>query len=281
MRFDVTPTFLRRDSQKARTRTQNGESGQVDESEKISWSPVAVRRQPKPLGRGLSALVKGLRALEDEKLDEEMELMRAMEQDEVGDDEILEPNVREPEVTIEDSEVADMPLGPDGFGNSDYGSEDIQSERKGRDGKPLKAWKKKGQKRTTRKSNMKPTTGKWKPEPKWIGPEGQGVEDELVTETQVVGQAASSRPVMGIDDGNDMEYLIEEEHHPGGDAERLAETSKKSKGKDSGKPDEGMDKSAPQKKRISSTAHANFRALKIKNKQPKAKGGGRYGRKRR
>lgn len=38
---------------------------------------------------------------------------------------------------------------------------------------------------------------------------------------------------------------------------------------------------APKKKKISSTAHANFRALKIKNKQSKAKGGNRYGRGRR
>lgn len=39
-----------------------------------------VRKLPKPAGRGLSALVKGLRDMEDEKLDEELEMLREMEE---------------------------------------------------------------------------------------------------------------------------------------------------------------------------------------------------------
>lgn len=50
-------------------------------------------------------------------------------------------------------------------------------------------------------------------------------------------------------------------------------------GKDVAKAKEGVVKKAA--RMISAQAHANFRALKIKNKNSKAKGGGRFGRGRR
>lgn len=60
-----------------------------------------------------------------------------------------------------------MPLGPDGGGDSE--DSEIEEEGKGRDGRPLKTWKRKGQKRTTRRVLMKPNVAKWKPEPAWKG----------------------------------------------------------------------------------------------------------------
>lgn len=263
--------------------TQNHELGEVDENEELSWSPVAVRRRPKPAGRGLSALVKGLRALEDEKLDEEMELMREMEQDDVGHNKALQSNVKRPAVAVKDSQVADMPLGPDGLGSSEDDIEEIQNEGKGRDGRPLKAWKKKGQKRTTRKSNMRPNTAKWKPETQWKGPADQ---DELteVEETQIVEQGVLSGPTMGGDDGDDMEYLTEGEGDQIKDQSNIqanVKDSNNSKARSDSKPAKEDAEAVPKKKKISATAHANFRALKIKNKQSKAKGGGRYRRGRR
>ena len=283
LRFDLTPAYLRRDSQQARGTTQNHGPGEIDENEELSWSPVAVRRRPKPAGRGLSALVKGLRALEDEKLDEEMELMREMEQDDTGHNQALQSNARKPAVAVDDSQVADMPLGPDRLCSSDDDIEEIQSERKGRDGRPLKAWKKKGQKRTTRKSNLKPNTGKWKPEPQWKGAADQD-ELTMVEETQIVEHGVPSEPIMGDDDGHDMEHLTEGEGDRIRNQPVIQTTMKGSnnlKARGDSKPTKEDAGAILKKKKISATAHANFRALKIKNKQSKAKGGGRYRRGRR
>ena len=284
LRFDITPAFLRRDSQQGRGTTNNHESGEVDENEELSWSPVAVRRRPKPAGRGLSALVKGLRALEDEKLDEEMELLRDMEQDDIDHNQALQANVGKPAVAVKDSQVADMPLGPDGLGSSgDDDNEENLGEQKVRDGRPLKAWKKKGQKRTTRRSNMKPNTEKWKPEARWKGPADQ---DELtvVAETQLFEQGFLSGPTKGEEDGDDMEYLTEGEggqHRDQGNIQTIVKHSNNSMARGDGKPAKEDAGAVRKKKMISATAHPNFRALKIKNKQSKAKGGGRYGRGRR
>ena len=281
LRFDVTPAFLRRNSQQARLDPQNRENTTTGNIEEVSWSPVAMRRQPKPLGRSLSTLVKGLRALEDEKLDEELELMREMEQETIPDGDNSRPSVKESTVAVENSQLADMPLGPDKFGSSEDDDEDIPEEERGRDGKPRKVWKKKGQKRTTRRSNMRPNTSKWKPEPEWKGPaepdEEHGVV--LVKETQLHEQAAPHIPA----DNDDLEYLTEDDSgYSGkqGKVELSTKSSKKPKEQSNGNRGGEDIRTAPTKKKISPTAHANFRALKIKNKHSKAKGGGRFGRRR-
>ena len=210
--------------------------------------------------------------------------MREMEQDDVGHNRALPPNIRKPAVAVKDSQVADMPLGPDGLGSSDDDVEEIQSEGRARDGRPLKTWKKKGQKRTTRKSNMKPNTVKWKPEPQWKGAADQD-ELNVVEETQIVEQGGLSRPNTGDDDGDDMEYLTEGEGDWTRDqcnTQAIVKESDNPKARGDNKPANEDAGAAPKKKKkISATAHANFRALKIKNKQSKAKGGGRYGRRRR
>lgn len=276
IQFDETPTFLRRGSQKAWVGRPAGKVENYDANEAVSWSPVAVRRRPKLAGRGLSALVKGLRAMEDEKLDEELDLLREMEG---GDDTKGQSGeTRKPfTIAIEDSQIVDMPLGPDGARASDDDSESLQDEGKGRDGELLKVWKKKGQKRTTRKTNIKPSTARWKPEPEWKATEedDEVVLDEpaLVPETQIAGNAENLPERSEESDG--IAYLEE-------NSRREVEEPKavKAKLKVRGRPLKSQGDAASTKK-VSATAHANFRALKIKNKQSKAKRGARFGRGRR
>ena len=289
LRFDVTPAFLRRDSQGARNVTTIRRKGDTSEIEELSWSPVAVRKRPRPIGRSLSALVSGLRALEDEKLDEEMELMRELEQEVSVEHKTQPSKIRDSNVAVEDSQTADMPLGPDGARSSEDDSRGSPTEGKEKDGRPLKIWKKKGQKRSTRKSNMKPATAKWKPEPQWKAPSDPKIVDEvaLIPETQFSGYAAACEATASMDEGDGLEYLPDGDDRADGDETGENRIPSKSlKDKENANCNIGQDafKDAPKKKKkkkINPLAHANFRALKIKNKQSKAKGGGRYGRKRR
>ncbi|KAL8693575.1 MAG: hypothetical protein Q9218_001617 [Villophora microphyllina] len=283
LRFDDTPAFLKRDSQSFAQR-QHASSGAKDEDVEgsFSWSPVAVRvMRPKPVGRGLSALVKGLRELEESKLDEEMEMLREMEG---GSGEGHQNQVKTvPKVCVQDSQALEMPLGPDGQSESD--SEDLEAlkgEGLGRNGKPLKVWKKKGQKRTTRRVTIKPNTAKWKPEPEWKGGKEVDSEDEVVAveETQLVtdGQAgAAADEINGLP--TDDEYLGAEFSDK--DTRQDQKGPKEGKQKGRSKKSAGSPPKKEKKKRmVSATAHANFRALKIKNKQSKGKGRGRFGRRR-
>ena len=217
-----------------------------------------MRKLPRPAGKGLSALVKGLRDMEDEKLDEELEMLRELEGD-------FGPSskISQPKVLVDDSQRPDMPLGPDGEVESE-GEEDIEKEGQRRDGKPLKIWKKKGQKRTTRRVLMKPNVAKWKPEPAWKGEADSEEEDEQAVVEQT--QATTQRPNEDYED-----ELASEE-----DANEAEGGKKKTKKKADGNKQGFVAKV----RKISATAHANFRALKIKNKQSKGKRGARFGRRR-
>ena len=258
LRFDDTPAFLRRDSQRIFAGKENAG---VDED--VSWSQIAPRKLPKAYaGRGLSALVKGLRDMEEEKLDEELDMLREMEEGDAPAEKI-----NQPKILVEDSQRPDMPLGPDGGLESDD-EETFKNEGKGRDGKPLKIWKKKGQKRTTRRVAMKPNTAKWKPEPAWKGENESEVEGEepIVEESQVAVQ----RP-----DGG--KYNPCEEYDSGIETEEGDDATAKPRVRAEEKK-EGF--ATKVKKKIKATAHANFRALKIKNKQSKGKRVGSFKRKR-
>ena len=216
-----------------------------------------MRKPPRPAGKGLSALVKGLRDMEDEKLDEELEMLREVE-GQCGPS----SKISQPKVLVNDNQAPDMPLGPDrGLESED--EEDIEKEALGRDGKPLKIWKKKGQKRTTRRVLMKPNIAKWKPEPPWKGEAESEEEDEqaVVEETQITTQ----KPNEDYQDELDSEDANE------ADAGKK-KTKKKAEGDKQG--------FVAKVRKISATAHANFRALKIKNKQSKGKRGARFGRRR-
>ena len=233
--------------------------------------------RPKSVGKGLSALVKGLRDMEEAKLDEEMDMLREFERG--GDLTARSQASHIPKVCVQDSQVPDMPLGPDGQVESESEDEDV-SKRRGtdRNGKPLKVWKKRGQKRTTRRVMMKPSSAKWKPEPEWKGGKDKDSENEVlaVEETQFIGGDDSPRPdVEEKDLQTDDEYLSEPKRDGGAQPKSKSATNDKHQGKSkkvSSKPPNGRKNKGP-----NSLAHTNFRALKIRNKQSKGKGRGRFG----
>ena len=232
-------------------------------------------------GRGLSALVRGLRELEEEKLDDDLEMLRELESEQTGDNSgATTKKPLAPKVLVGDSQMGEMPLGPDG--NLESESEDEETLAKGgrgRDGKPLRVWKKKGQKRSTRRVIMKPVVAKWKPEVEWNGGKDIGEDKSeavVVEETQVV------ESVLGNNEGGDLGDRDWEEEEDelgiGVDGASRGPEQKKTKRKEK-KARDGTE--APKKKKIAATAHANFRALKIRNKQSKGKKGGeKFGRRR-
>jgi hypothetical protein len=133
----ATPAFLRR----------NNVLSAIDEEDEATPRPAPWKRRG--MGRSLSAMIQAMRKDEDDKLDEEADIMRELEMEEDG---IPAPRkARVPEVLVQDSQMA-MPLGPD----RGFDSEDSEEEPElGRDGKPRRVWKKKGLKRQTRRTNSK------------------------------------------------------------------------------------------------------------------------------
>ena len=259
LRFDDTPAFLRRDSQRADMGQEN-----VLGDEAVSWSPVAIRKPPMAAGRALSALVRGLRAMEDEGMDEGLDALREMESDRAS-----RISLEQLKVLDNHCQRPDMPLGPDGGLESDEDGVGYADDGKRRDGKPLKAWKKKGQKRTTKRVLMKPNTAKWKPEPTWKVDQGDRDNEDDVAETQT--QRTDRSKSYGCD-SDDYEDIEGSQGATGARNVRRYALDKSLEKK------KGSAKSV--KKKISATAHANFRALHIKNKQSKVKKGGRFGRRR-
>jgi hypothetical protein len=134
----ATPAFLRR----------GNALGAIDETDETTARPAPWKRRG--LGRSLSAMIQAMKKDEDDKLDEEADIMREMEMEEAGI--ALPPKKpRIPHVDVEDSQ-APMPLGPDrGLETED---EDEEPEL-GPDGKPRRVWKKKGLKRQTRRVNSR------------------------------------------------------------------------------------------------------------------------------
>jgi hypothetical protein len=138
MRGLATPSFLRRDNVLSA----------IDEEDEATPRPAPWKRRG--LGRSLSSMIQAMRKDENDQLDEEADIMRELEMEEEG---IVAPKkARVPEILVEDSQMA-MPLGPDrGFESGD--DSEVEPEL-GPDGKPRRAWKKKGLKRQTRRTNSK------------------------------------------------------------------------------------------------------------------------------
>ncbi|KAL1639029.1 hypothetical protein SLS58_008358 [Diplodia intermedia] len=206
--------------------------------------------------------------------DDEEEAMREMEG---GHTRAPVPPKAPSTVLVKDSQF-DMKLGADGENPSD--SEPSEAET----GPPRKAWKKKGAKRQTRRVNMRPV--KTRPPPQQPQPTAADSGDEsdaTVAETQPAQPAN--------EDFNDSDSTAveddayESEHTPKKRKVGSSSSSKKqptkaaaAKPSDTGEKKENVVKKATRK--ISAQAHANFKKLKIKNKNSKAGGRG-WGRNRR
>ncbi|EGR49165.1 uncharacterized protein TRIREDRAFT_121639 [Trichoderma reesei QM6a] len=153
LQFD-TPAFLKRHSLPT-----------LDENTTFDAPPLRLPR--KPLVRGLSEIVASLRKVEEEQLDEDLEALREVEAEAEaasGGPPPQQPpgtKVRNPEpkqgILEPDSQAKQLPLG----GFDDEGMYDSPTEEAvDRDGRPMRIFKKKGQKRTTRRVNMRPVRTK-------------------------------------------------------------------------------------------------------------------------
>ena len=269
----ATPAFLKRDN----VLSAIGE----EEEEPISRPAPWMRRG---LGRSLSSMIQAMRKDEEDLLDEEADIMRELEMEEQG---ITVPKKsKAPQILIEDSQAA-MPLGPDRGLESDEDSE--EEPQLGRDGKPRKAWKKKGLKRQTRrviskmcrfhrtgyktnKFSVRPNVVKPKPIPAVQTHDELDEEQAAVPETQVPADIADE---FGSDLDGDSDYASDASHTP---RRRKVPAKKPEQAKE--KPvKEGVLKTAARK--IKATANANYRRLNIKGKAATGGGGkGKFGRRR-
>ncbi|KAL4739465.1 DNA replication/checkpoint protein [Aspergillus similis] len=286
-----TPSFLRRST--------SGLTG----PDPTDMSPIPVRKPQQFVGKGLSQLVQGLRDMEEERLEDEWDVLREIEIEQTGTS-----------VDVPDSQAVD----PNSTGRT---------------------FKKKGQKRTTRLVKMKPVVqakpattrsqsqSQSQSEPRSqrnsVSAGGSGDVDELglddndlvaVAETQADGPSAghdaipaasrdddldSLHSISGAEPDSDSDPDYDADSKPLGRSKSFSEKMKEAigaAGQDSGtkqaqrekvkakekKETENIDTNAkkPSTRKINPQAHANYRSLKIRNRGGRA-GGRNFGRFRR
>ncbi|KUI72007.1 DNA replication regulator SLD2 [Cytospora mali] len=266
-------------------------------------SPEPIRLPRKPMVRGLSSILADLRRTEEEQLDDDLDVLREMENEGTSTKPAGRSSTSNTKpaptpaptskkagnaqdmdsILAEDSQKQNMNLlgGFDDEGMHD--SEDGQQEGVDRGGKPLKVYKKKGQKRTTRKANMRPVRTKRPSAGAVPGSEQAGESDnEVVPETQLGarGQAQeeeddpallSGSEFAGSDYDDDEDELAQDQptklkRTAGKPGKRETAPAAKVKGDD--KPEGTVKKAA---RKVNELAHANFKRLKLRNSG--AKGG--------
>lgn len=254
-----TPSFLRR--------SNVGRFPPPSTNDGAGLSPIASRKPPQYAGRGLSHLVQGLRAMEEERLEDEWDMLREIE----AEQEMMD---------FEDPE--DQPVEEN-----------------------AKPYKKKGQKRTTRRVIMRPVIPKPKAKTQDPGPEESDSEDELaaVPETQIqevpsdIEEAAENGDVASlhsisdggsefgdtdIDSDGDPEYgeKAKVPPRPKSFSERIKEAVSKAEpavkdtvAKPSPKKAEPeKEEKKPKERKLNPQAHANYRTLKIGNRGSRGRG---------
>lgn len=256
-----------------------------------AWKKIGPLRLPRKLvlgGKGLSSVVAGLRKIEDEEFMEEEEAMREMEM-EMDDMEdmgrpvggtgkqgvavaVAVPVGRDAGVEVGDSLVGqphDLPgnqgdeeqpaallSGFDNEGRYDHLDQEKQPAQ------PLRIFKKKGQKRSTRLVNMRPTRSK---RPVQAGDEDKEEEDDndLIPETQFDANAEFDGSGLSDFDDDDDDGKKKKKTKPKTTAQTQPAANEKGG---------GVVKRAVRK--VKASAHANFKRLKLKNNG--AKGGPGY-----
>jgi len=268
-----TPSFLRRSSGLFAPRL--GTLGEVEEDGSTGGRDLPTKKRG--LVRSLSSIIQNLRDQQEEDLDEELDLLREIEED--GDTagsvqqsrSAKESKDTAPDLTVDDSQ-ADMPLGPDKGVESEE-EEEVAGDGLDHNGQPRKVWKKKGLKRQTKRvismsatcllenltltPAVRPVRHKAKQAP------------EHLTESNALAQ---SIPETQIDNAEDDESDFVDSDTEAVKKRKASET----RPRDSKVP-EKADASQKPARKIKATAHANFRRLKIKNKNAKANGRGRFG----
>ncbi|OAQ66187.1 DNA replication regulator SLD2 [Pochonia chlamydosporia 170] len=247
LQFD-TPAFLKRHSLPV-----------VDENAMFA-DPAPLRLPRKPLVRGLSEIVASLRKVEDDVLDDDDDLDALREAEggganipgpmspSLGTRQVPASTVPPAPALVEDSQRPALLGGFDDENMYDSPVEDGVDQS----GNPLPVYKKKGQKRTTRKSNIKPLRKK---RPEKVSQDSGSDGEDIVPETQAAG--GPDGDFEDVASGSDFEH------------EDVAKSEEKPKKKDK--------KEGPVKKvarKVNELAHANFHRLKLRNNG--AKGGPGY-----
>ncbi|KAF2213601.1 hypothetical protein CERZMDRAFT_111249 [Cercospora zeae-maydis SCOH1-5] len=254
-RMFATPSFLRRCNPLAK----------IDEDEDSRMPVSRPPFQKRGLVRSLSTIIQNLKKQQAKDMDEEWDIMDEIEAESRG--ETIQKKNKKKEVEdedvqllqVEDSQATEMPLGPDQVPASS--DEDSAAENNEPTRKP---WKKKGLMRQTRRTNMKPVLHKPRKEGDVDG-DASDDEQELVAETQLKGYDEVDFEGVENESGTDQ---------PG----RKSTKSKKSKGTGGASKHTDKDNSKKKPRKVNPEAHANYRRLNIKNKNSKAKGRGRFGR---
>ncbi|KAF7165887.1 hypothetical protein CNMCM5623_009898 [Aspergillus felis] len=262
-----TPSFLRR-SNSARYATAH--SANHD-----GLSPIAVRKPPQFVGKGLSALVQGLRDMEEERLEDELDVLREIEAEQAALN-----------VDVADSQAP-----------------------AGNIGRP---WKKKGQKRTTRRVRMKPVISKPTSKPQGSTSDDESEQqaaDEDAAELAAVHETQQPRTLdaafgenqdENFDDEDDQVSLhtmsepdfdsdpdYGEDTRPVTKSKSFSEKMKEAIGVVQPQPAERPAKATQpvveeektkkvRARKVNQEAHANYRSLKIRNKNSKGRGAGRF-----
>ncbi|KAG8405803.1 hypothetical protein J3458_021734 [Metarhizium acridum] len=249
LQFD-TPAFLKRHSLPA-----------VDENAMFA-DPSPLRLPRKPLVRGLSEIVASLRKVEDDVLDDDDDLdaLRAAENEDtdirrptspsLGTRQASDPAAAPTPAIVEDSQRPALLGGFDDESMYDSPVEDGVDHN----GNPLPVYKKKGQKRTTRKVNIKPTRIK-KPENAPRDRDGEEDGEDVIPETQLIN-------------GPDADFA---------DMASGSDFENEGPAKSTDKPAKGTQKEGGVKRvarKVNELAHANFHRLKLRNNG--AKGGPGY-----
>jgi DNA replication regulator SLD2 len=254
-----TPSFLKRDNQRLQVPpTSNNE-------ELLGLSPEPVRVPRKPLVRGLSSILAGLRKIEEEAADEDLEALYEMENDiRTKDNPETNKTVSTPkDIAVVDDNRPRLPLG--GFDDEamfDNEPEEMKNQTLGRDGKSFKVYKKRGQKRTTRLVKMRPSRSKPQALPENSQDHGEDELErapEMVPETQA-DDATGFTDTRNFDSDSQSEYTASE---GGTRYKRPDQGRKKDRTKDG--------KIVTVARKANAIAHQNFKRLKLRNSG--AKGG--------
>ncbi|KAB8293465.1 hypothetical protein EYC80_007775 [Monilinia laxa] len=292
-----TPSFLRRDSQRIRMPV-------VDENEEgPPHSPEMVRGPRKPMIKSLSSMLAGLRKMEEDAADDDLEALNEMEAELANPSKpvsnpIPKPQVKAPSsapqlkpsaevqtpedtILVQDSQQQEL-LG--GFDDeAKYDSEPEENTNAS-----TKTYKKKGQKRTTRRVNLRPN--RTKPSKPTLSTNHQSPwesEDELalshhhletIPETQIDDEISPPdeeefpQPDEFPPDGRnfDSDSASEYTASEGGTRYRRPDQDKtKKKNKEANK--EGKVKKAARKIKATASGLQNYKRLKLRNSG--AKGG--------
>lgn len=299
-----TPAFLRRIPMP-----------KISEADGAFTSPEPIRLpRRKPLLRGLSSVVADLRKLQEEELDDDLDALREMENEaavpssnnsnlvpaktgpkNADDEATAKPgaaSTKQDKAAILAEDAQTLLGGFDDEGM--YDSLDEADAGLDRSGQPLRVYKKKGQKRTTRRSNMRPVRTK-RPTTTAVtdGKEDEG-EDESTSKPHPNRPTTSSQTLVENDGGgggggekdpailsssefdsnDDDEDELAKDARP--DAAKNRTTRRKPAATRGEAPAAGAEAKKKNKapRKVNELAHANFKRLKLRNNG--AKGGAGY-----